>query len=99
MPENRGIRRSASDRARNDMQCMSPPELNDGQLLAYLDDATDAVVARHLADCPACRQRAGQLARLLGRMTSALYRLPRPPPARAGGKHRASSARSHTAER
>jgi anti-sigma factor RsiW len=66
------------------MQCMSPPELNDGQLLAYLDDAADAAVARHLADCPACRQRAGQLARLLGRMTSALYRLDCPTSAELG---------------
>jgi anti-sigma factor RsiW len=84
MPENRPIRRSASDGAKNDMQCISPPELNDGQLLAYLDDAADAAVARHLTDCAACRQRARQLARLLGRMTASLYRLDCPASAELG---------------
>ena len=57
------------------MQCLSPPELNDSQLLAYLDGVADAAVETHLASCRSCRQRAQQLARLLGRMTVWLYRL------------------------
>jgi anti-sigma factor RsiW len=66
------------------MRCISSPELNDGQLLAYLDDTADAAVARHLADCPACRERVRQLARLLGRITVSLYRLDCPASAELG---------------
>jgi hypothetical protein len=57
------------------MECVAPPQLNDSQLLAYIDgDAADSVTA-HLAGCPACRERARQLGRLMGRMTVMLYRL------------------------
>jgi anti-sigma factor RsiW len=87
------------------MQCVSPPELNDSQLLAYLDSAADAAVARHLTDCPACRQRARQLARLLGRITVSLYRLDCPASVELGeyqlgllGRPQATAIAAHLAE-
>jgi hypothetical protein len=69
------------------MQCVAPPELSDGQLLAYLDGEVGSNVAAHLTLCPSCRGRAGQLARLLGRMTLSLYRFDCPEPAELGEYH------------
>src|SRR5687767_10210544 len=79
MPEKRPARRSVSDRARIMMECVDPPELNESQLLAYIDGDAGPAVAMHLARCPACRARAVQLGRLIGRMTVMLYRLDCPP--------------------
>ena len=57
------------------MECVAPPQLDDSQLLAYIDGEAAPPVATHLARCPACRERAQGLGRLIGRMTVALYRL------------------------
>jgi anti-sigma factor RsiW len=60
------------------MTCMSPPELDEGALLRFLDGRRDGEanqqVARHLQDCAYCRQRARRLARLQRGLTAALYR-------------------------
>lgn len=57
------------------MECVAPPQLNDSQILAYIDGDAAVSVTAHLVDCPACRERARQLGRLMGRMTVMLYRL------------------------
>ena len=57
------------------MACVSPEELDDKDLLAYLDGEAGHQVVAHLEQCPHCRERAEQLAQLQGRMTAELYRI------------------------
>jgi anti-sigma factor RsiW len=66
------------------MECVHPPELHDRQLLAYLDGEATAPVVAHLSQCPACRERARELAHLQARLTSHLYRLECPTPHELG---------------
>jgi hypothetical protein len=68
--------------------CVSPPELEDGQLLAYLDDReAHPATALHLKMCPYCRERAGALDRVQKRLRSRLYRLNCPDPMELGEYH------------
>ena len=69
------------------MNCVSPPELDDRQLMAYLDGVADNKVATHLERCPYCREKADHLARLQDRMTVRLYRLTCPSPTELGEYH------------
>lgn len=57
------------------MACVSPPELSDRELLAYIDGEAGHQVAAHLEQCPHCREKAYRLARLQHRLTTQLYRL------------------------
>ena len=66
------------------MPCISPPELDDRQLLTYLDGEADHQAASHLERCPHCREKAHRLARLQNRVTAQLYRITCPPPAELG---------------
>jgi anti-sigma factor RsiW len=50
------------------------PELEDGQLLAYLDGEAGPEVAAHVEHCPECRERARRLASLQASLTAGLYR-------------------------
>jgi hypothetical protein len=69
------------------MVCLSPPELPDKDLLAYLDgDAGQSVVA-HVERCAHCRERARQLAHFQSRLTANLYRLACPSTAELGEYH------------
>jgi glutaredoxin len=55
--------------------CVFPPELEDKQLMAYLDDADgNPETARHLAGCPYCKERADALDRFQKHLTTRLYR-------------------------
>jgi hypothetical protein len=56
-------------------RCVSPPELDDKQLLVYLDGGVDKEVVSHLERCGYCFERANALARLQNRLTSRLYRI------------------------
>ena len=68
--------------------CVFPPELEDKQLLAYLDDhKANQETARHLEKCPYCREKAAALDRLQKRMTTRLYRITCPPPIELGEYH------------
>jgi len=69
------------------MNCVSPPELDDRQLLTYVDGEADRNVATHLEQCPYCLGKARQLARLQKRLTRRLYRLTCPSPAELGEYH------------
>jgi hypothetical protein len=69
------------------MTCVSPPELNDRELLTYLDDEADHQVVAHLEQCPHCRERARHLAHLQDRLTARLYRLTCPSPHELGEYH------------
>lgn len=87
------------------MACVSPPELDDKVLLAYIDGETDPEVVAHLERCPHCRDRAQHLARLQDRLTGQLYRFTCPSPAELGEYHlgllpsdQAADVTSHLAE-
>jgi hypothetical protein len=61
------------------MTCLFPPELDEATLLRYLDDEPGVGidrkdVARHLAQCPSCRQRAARLALVQKRLRRGLHR-------------------------
>jgi len=63
------------------MTCALPPEPDDLQLLAYLDDEADASIAAHLQHCTHCRERANQLALLDDRLRNVSFRQSCPAPA------------------
>ena len=55
--------------------CVFPPELEDQQLLKYLDDPhADLEIARHIEKCSYCRERAETLAHFQKQLTFRLYR-------------------------
>ena len=68
-------------------QCISPPELDDRQLLLYLDGKGDQDVVSHLERCTYCHERANALASLQKRLTSRLYRITCPSPLELGEYH------------
>lgn len=61
------------------MVCVSPPELTDLQLHAFIDGEADAAVQRHVAACPGCRSRADALARWQAALRARLFRAACPP--------------------
>jgi anti-sigma factor RsiW len=67
--------------------CVFPPELDDKQLLLYLDGEVDDETASHLKRCAHCRGKAETLDRLQKRMTTRLYRLTCPPSIELGEYH------------
>lgn len=69
------------------MECISPPELDDQTLLAFIDGQAPAAVTEHVRQCAHCRERARRLARLLGRLTTLFYRFECPTPAELGEYH------------
>jgi anti-sigma factor RsiW len=69
------------------MNCVSPPELNDRQLLAAIDEEADTETADHLIRCPYCRKRAKALEAQQRNLTARLYRLSCPSPLELGDFH------------
>jgi hypothetical protein len=69
------------------MNCVFPPELDDGQLLAYLDGETDHGIATHLAQCPYCREKARQVSHWHQQLTTRLYRVTCPTSIELGDYH------------
>jgi hypothetical protein len=69
------------------MACVSPPELNDRELLTYIDGEADQQVVAHLERCPHCREKAHRLTRLQDRLTTRLYRFTCPSPVELGEYH------------
>lgn len=67
--------------------CVFPPELDDKQLMLYLDGEADDETASHLKRCAYCREKAETLDRLQKRLTTRLYRLTCPPPIELGEYH------------
>jgi anti-sigma factor RsiW len=79
------------------MTCQVPPELDDRELLAYVDGRADAQVVKHVEQCPHCRERARRLRHLQERLTARLYRVTCPPPIELG-QHRLNMLPSDQAE-
>ncbi|MDY6877282.1 MAG: hypothetical protein SWK90_13910 [Chloroflexota bacterium] len=69
------------------MACTVPPELNDRDLLTYIDGEADDQVVAHLEQCLSCREKVCRLARLQDRLTTQLYRITCPPPMELGEYH------------
>lgn len=69
------------------MNCISPPEPETHQLLAYLDNEADQGTISHLARCEYCREKANALARLQDYLTSRLYRITCPSSLELGEYH------------
>lgn len=67
--------------------CVFPPELDDKQLLAYLDGEAGEATISHLKGCAHCRQKAESLNGLQKRLTNRLYRLTCPPSIELGEYH------------
>lgn len=67
--------------------CVFPPELNDKQLLAYLDGEVNKKIVSHLEGCAYCREKAETLDHFQKRMTSRLYRATCPPSLELGEYH------------
>jgi hypothetical protein len=68
--------------------CVSPPELSDGQLLAYLDDPeANQDVALHLKRCVYCQEKAEALERFQKALTAQLYRIDCPSSLELGEYH------------
>ena len=68
-------------------QCALPPELDDKQLLAYLDDQADESTLLHLNACAYCREKAATLEHFQKNLTTRLYRFACPPPIELGEYH------------
>ncbi|MFN8490824.1 MAG: zf-HC2 domain-containing protein [Caldilineaceae bacterium] len=63
------------------MKCSNPPALTDHELLAYVDGEAPPALLAHLQRCPACRQRAAQLAAEEAQIVRQLtYQATCPPP-------------------
>lgn len=69
------------------MTCVSPPELNDRELLVYIDGEADPQVLAHLEWCSYCRRKALRLARLQERLANELYRFTCPSTLELGEYH------------
>ena len=68
--------------------CIFPPELDDKQLLAYLDDPdANQETASHIEKCSYCRGKAEALDRFQKDLKSRLYRSTCPPPEELGEFH------------
>jgi hypothetical protein len=61
------------------MTCISPPALEDRQLLAYLDGEASEEIASHIEACGDCRERAQALAQQQNALQAWLFRLSCPP--------------------
>ena len=69
------------------MNCISPPELSDRQLLEFLDGEAEPEITHHLGICQYCRNRADTLARLQNGLTARLFRITCPSPLELGEYH------------
>jgi len=69
------------------MNCISSPQLNDSDLLAYGDGLANSAVTEHIRQCPHCRQKAARLARLQEQLTTHLFRVACPAPEDIGEFH------------
>ena len=68
--------------------CVSPPELSDGQLLAYLDHPeANQEIALHLKGCPYCREKAESLEGFQKTLAAQLYRIDCPSSLELGEYH------------
>lgn len=63
-----------------DEQCIAPLEIQEGDLLAYLEGVAPPAIAGHVARCPACAAQAAALREMELLMAGALHRADCPDP-------------------
>lgn len=87
------------------MSCVQPPELDNVDVLMFLDGEADDDVERHLEVCPHCRQKAEQLAAMDNRISTLLHRAACPSPGALRDYHfdllpraEAANVRAHLAK-
>lgn len=87
------------------MPCISSPELNEAQLMAFLDGEGDKEVTAHIERCASCRGRAEHLAGLQETLRHRLFRAACPTSLEVGEYHlgvltpvRAEAVARHIAE-
>jgi len=61
-------------------ECINPTEIEEDDLMAYVDGTADRAVVRHVRRCPACARQAGELAALQAVLRAQIYRCGCPPP-------------------
>jgi anti-sigma factor ChrR (cupin superfamily) len=54
--------------------CVDPTEIQEGDLMAYVDGVAGEAVARHVRRCPDCARQAHQIAALQAALAAKLYR-------------------------
>jgi len=54
--------------------CINPADIQEGDLMAYVDGRASRAVVRHVRRCPACARRAAELERLQAALAVSLYR-------------------------
>ena len=69
------------------MSCLRTTQLTDSELLMALDGEADREVTMHIADCPDCRVRTGQLQKFQNGLTNRLFRATCPPSIELGEYH------------
>ena len=60
--------------------CINPAEIQEGDLMAYVDAVADEAVVQHIRRCPACARRAEELAARQAVLAAKLYRFSCPTP-------------------
>lgn len=69
------------------MRCVSPPELEERELLALIAGDADPSVAAHVERCAYCRAKWNRLGQLHNALTARLFRIDCPSPERLGEYH------------
>ena len=85
--QHQGLGKNSFRRIKLFKQCISPPELDDKQLLIYLDGNADKEIVSHLERCEYCREKAENLANLQNELISRLYRINCPSSLELGEYH------------
>ena len=67
--------------------CVFPPEIDDKQLMAYLDGQADESTILHLKACAYCHEKADTLDDFQKDLTTRLYKFACPPPLELGEYH------------
>ena len=60
--------------------CINPAEIQEGDLMAYVDAVADEAIVQHIHRCPACARRAEELAMRQAVLAAKLYRFSCPTP-------------------
>ena len=69
-----------SERRKDIETCIHPSEIQESDLMAYVDGTADEAVVQHIRRCPACARQAEALATLQATLTAKLYRFSCPTP-------------------
>jgi hypothetical protein len=69
------------------LKCITPPALDDAQIVSYVDGEAEEAVVAHIKECPYCSARANQWSLLQNRLRKQSYRRTCPTPMELGDYH------------